>query len=235
MKKCVLVVLSLLALLFLAGMVTPDTVIVTAMQVDGANDIEYFIELATNNGTRPGTVILDASEGPFVYTDEDRSINIYYSNVTLRSENGALIANCADGVFFDNFSTERVTIEGIAFVCNQVGVSIPWGQHSKVSIKNNIIVGFIGVLLNQIQGNQVVGNYISAEWQGVLLTYGTHENNVIGNTITLVQNAGIALEGNNTGNKVHGNKVVCSVGVECLTVNVPPEDFENNKISGNTP
>ena len=235
MKKFVPVFLSLLILLLLAGMDTPDTVIVTAAQVDGANDIEYFIELATNNGTRPGTVILDASEGPFVYTDEDRSINIYYSNVTLRSENGALIANCADGVFFDNFITKRVTIEGISFVCEQFGVIIPWGQHSEVSIKNNIIVGFIGVLLNQIQGNQVVENTISAEWQGVLLTYGTNENKIIGNTITLVENAGIALEGNNFGNKVHGNKVVCSVGYDCLTVNAPPEVFDNNKISGNTP
>jgi len=157
MNKLVLVLLSLLLLPFLSGMDNPDTVIVTAAQVDGANDIEYFIEIATDNGTRPGTVILDSSEGPFVYTDEDRSINIYYSNVTLRSENGALIANCADGIFFDNFTTESVTIEGISFVCDQVGVSIPWGQHSKVSIKNNIIVGFIGVLLNQIHGNRVVG------------------------------------------------------------------------------
>lgn len=235
MKKLVIVLLSVLVLLTLAGMEIPDSVIVTATQVDGANDIEYFIEVVTKNGTRPGTVILDASEGPFVYTDEDRSINIYYSNVTLRSENGALIANCADGVFFDNLTTERVIIEGISFVCDQIGVSIPWGQHSEVSIKNNIIVGFIGVLLHQIQGNQVVGNYISAEWQGVLLTYGTNENKIIGNTITLVQDSGIALEGNNYGNKVHGNQVVCSIGYDCLTVNAPPEVLENNKISGNTP
>ena len=235
MKTFVFVLVALLTLPFMAATGYPDTVIVTAAQVDGANDIEYFIEVATNNGTRPGTVILDASDGPFVYTQDDRSINIFYSNVTLRSDNGALIANCADGVFFDDFATEKVTIQGISFVCDQFGVRIPWGQHTRVSIKNNIIVGFIGVLLNQIQGNQVVGNTISAEWQGVLLTNGTNENNIIGNTITLVQDSGIALEGNNFGNKVHGNQVVCAVDFNCLTVNAPPEVFETNKISGNTP
>jgi hypothetical protein len=60
----------------------------TANQVVGANDIEAAIQRATLEGTRPGTVILDGRNGPFVYTVDDRSINIFLKPDSAWSEPG---------------------------------------------------------------------------------------------------------------------------------------------------
>ena len=88
-----------------------------ASQVTSASDIEQAIETATAYGTRPGTVILDGSQGKFEYDGADRSINLYYSNITLRGVNKATIGNCDDGVFFDDFTVNNIVIEGIGFAC----------------------------------------------------------------------------------------------------------------------
>jgi len=60
-------------------------VVLTASQVASARDIEEAIDQATDYGTHPGIVTLDAREGDFFYTEPDRSINIYCAGVTLRS------------------------------------------------------------------------------------------------------------------------------------------------------
>lgn len=227
--------LSIIALLLLTGMGNPNTVVITASQVAGANDIEYAIEVATQNGTRPGTVILDARDGDFVYTGADRSINIYSPGVTLRSENGARIANCADGVFFDNFTTSQVTIEGIEFECSGVGIIAPWGTHENLTVRDNTIISPVGISLHQIQGAKMIGNNIIAEWRGISLDPGTNDNKIISNVISGVQESGIFLDEGVINNKVHGNKVTCAPGHSCLTVNASPEVFLTNKISGNKP
>ena len=236
MNKLLLSLIALIVLVFSTGMRSQDTVVVvTASQVAGANDIEYAIEVATQNGTRPGTVILDASDGPFIYTGADRSINIYYSNVTLRSENGAEIVNCADGIFFDNFTTRKVLIEGIAFDCTGVGIIAPWGIHEQLTVRHNAIRSLVGISLNQIHGAQIIGNNITAELWGIALNPGTNDNKIISNEISGVQQSGIYLEEDTFNNKVHGNKVQCASGYDCLTVKASPEVFLNNKISGNKP
>ena len=85
-----------------------NTVTLTASQVDGANDIEAAILEATAGGTRPATVILDGSKGPFVFTDEDRSLNLFVSDLILRGKNNAVLQNCEDGLFFDDLPLRSI-------------------------------------------------------------------------------------------------------------------------------
>lgn len=113
-------------------------VVLSADQVSGAPDIEYAINIATNYGTQPGIVTLDASAGDFVFTDIDRSINIFVPNFTLRSENGAVIQNCADGIYFDALPADGVTVEGITFHCDGSGV-IDVYEHQDIVIRDNTI------------------------------------------------------------------------------------------------
>jgi hypothetical protein len=56
---------------------TAAEVVLNASQVTSARDIEMAIDTATANGTRPGIVTLDGSQGKFIYTGDDRSINLY--------------------------------------------------------------------------------------------------------------------------------------------------------------
>ena len=92
---------------------TPSTITLTAGQVSSAVDIEAAIIGATARGTRPGTVILDGQNGPFVLTGDDRSMNIFVSNLTLRGVNQAVIKNCDDGLFFDSFPLKHILVEGV--------------------------------------------------------------------------------------------------------------------------
>lgn len=117
----------------------PNVVVLKSSQVTSALDIEHAIDTATSNGTRRGIVTLDASEGDFVYTGADRSINIYYSNFVLRSLNKAVLSNCGDGVFFDDTVANRVTIQGITFNCEGLGVSAAGaGTHARVTVRRNV-------------------------------------------------------------------------------------------------
>ena len=126
---------------FTTAMAQTNMIILTAAQVTSARDIETAIETATAYGTRPGTVILDGSQGDFYYTGDDKSINLYYSNVTLQGDNGATLANCDDGIFFDDFPNEHILIEGITFVCRGNGIA-GWGGKfilDRVIIRKNTI------------------------------------------------------------------------------------------------
>ena len=90
--------------------------------MSSAVDIEAAIIQATAEGTRQGMVTLDGKKGAFVFTGEDRSVNIFVSNLTLRGVNQPVIQNCDDGLFFDNFPLENVQVEGITFLCSGDGV-----------------------------------------------------------------------------------------------------------------
>ena len=54
-----------------------NKVILTAREVDGAEDIEAAILCATEKGSRSGTFILDGKNGLFVFTSPDKSLNIF--------------------------------------------------------------------------------------------------------------------------------------------------------------
>jgi hypothetical protein len=112
-------------------------VIVSAEEVDGANDIEAAIIEATAGGTRPGVVILDGGSGAFIFTDVDRSLNIFVSDLTLRGLNNAVIENCDDGLFFDDFPLQHITVEGISFLCTGDGVEAT-GTFTDVTLRSNM-------------------------------------------------------------------------------------------------
>ena len=57
------------------------TVTLTKDDVASARDIEAAIVTATNFGSEAGVVILDGSSGAFTYTEPDKSINIFVSNL----------------------------------------------------------------------------------------------------------------------------------------------------------
>jgi len=253
-------------------------VILTADDVTSAVDIEAAIHQATVYGTRPGTIILDGRRGPFVYTGEDRTINIFYSNLSLIGVNGAIIPG---GVFFDGVIADNILIENMVFFCG-VGFDdciTSWGEHHSVSLHGNLILARnFGIQVAQTQGWKITDNTVQAEgvavhllevsdvtvmnnhlsgfiplqieasgnckaiqnaiqggWQGVLLARESWGNKVIANSIMGVQASGISLEPDTVGNKVHGNKVLCAVGSDCLTVDISPQALAVNDVSGNLP
>jgi len=160
------------------------TVTLTAGDVDGANDIEMAMEMATGNGSHPGTVILDGSAGPFYYTGIDRSINIAYSAVTLRGVNQAVIANCEDGVFFDDVETVNVMIDGIGFDCTGDGIDAPWGRHKRLVVRQNTIqADGMGITAVHSDGWVVSGNGIDSAGMGIAVYQGTGWK-IQGNVVT---------------------------------------------------
>lgn len=209
MKKIAL--LLSVAMLFTLGnapMRGPSTeVVLNASQVTSAVDIERAIDTATDHGQRPGIVTLDSSRGEFVYTGDDRSINIYYSNITLRSKNGAVIANCGDGIFFDDFVTDNIVIEGIRFI-GENGIIAAFGTHRNVTIKNNVFIANSYAISARgadgwvITGNQGVGNATVIQLLEATETR-IADNSLVGSS----QGLGIFLEKSN-GNTVSNNMIV---------------------------
>ncbi len=117
---------------------TPNVITLTASQVNSAVDIESAIRSATGEGTRLGIVVLDGREGAFHLTGDDRSINIFVSNLILRGVNRAAIQGCDDGLFFDDFPLKHITVSEIAFYCSGDGVEAS-GEFKDVILKNNMI------------------------------------------------------------------------------------------------
>lgn len=114
-----------------------NRVTLTATEVTSAADIEMAINRATADGTRPGTVILDGREGAFLLTADDRSINIFVSDLKLRGVNGAVIRGCDDGLFFDDFPLVNIVVSDISFFCFGDGVEAS-GAFQNVTLKNNL-------------------------------------------------------------------------------------------------
>lgn len=118
--------------------IKPFVIILNASQVTSAVDIETAIRSATAEGTRFGIVVLDGREGEFRLTGDDRSINIFVSNLILRGVNRAAVQGCDDGLFFDDFPLKHITVSEIAFYCNGDGIEAS-GKFTDVILKNNII------------------------------------------------------------------------------------------------
>jgi parallel beta-helix repeat protein len=255
-----------------------NVIILTAGEVAGAEDIEYAINIATGYGSHPGTVILDSNQGDFSFQTPDKSINIFVSDITLMSKNGARITNCEGAINFDALPASNVTIQGITFLCNGDGITasdylnknikiqnntivvpgigISFAQIEETIIKNNVIESdwgihltsdssymnmmnndisssSIGIFLQNVDENRVVNNHISSVLQGILIGNGSDNNHVIANRIIKVQYSGIALEGNNLNNQIHGNKITCLIIGNCLLIDATDEVMLANNISGN--
>lgn len=232
--KSLRLLIFICTLLLTLGAAPQSEVILTASQVTSAVDIESAIQQATGNGAHAGTVTLDASGGDFVFTGTDRSVNIFLSNIRLRSRNGAVIRGCDDGVLFDERTANDVAIEGITFHCSTGGVVSGGIKHSRVSIRNNVFhAGAIGISVEKGSEWQVDNNTIEASEVGVKLGVSTQYARVKANTIKGVSSAGIALTSDNCGNHVQGNKVTCAEGVSCLVVDASAQMYLLNKITGN--
>jgi parallel beta-helix repeat protein len=173
------VICSLFLVLLLTSLLTtpaaatapPNIITLTADQVAGANDIEAAIISATAEGTRPGTVILDGRNGPFIYTGDDRSLNLFVSGLTLRGVNGATIQNCDDGLFFDDFPLKYILVEGIAFYCGGDGVAAG-GAFRNITLRNNTFqTGGFGISLGGSSHNWLIANNtISAGADGIRIS-----------------------------------------------------------------
>ena len=233
MKKLTyLLVIAMLVTLGNAPMKkTVPQVILNASQVASARDIESAIEFVTDYGSHPGIVTLDSSRGKFEYTGDDHSINIYYSNITLRSRNRATIGNCDDGVFFDNMTANNIVIEGIAFVClGGHSVYAPYlGQHHYVRLRNNYFETGSYPAIEILQGDHwnITGNHIRSLGSAVFLneTGGTliRDNVIAGNIGIVLYNSGydnrvkdnritalwrgVELSGKTLGNQITANKM----------------------------
>lgn len=209
MKKIAL--LLSIAMLFTLGNApmrgSSPEVVLNASQVTSAVDIEMAIDAATDDGQRPGIVTLDSSAGDFTYTGDDRSINIYHSNVTLRSKNGAVITNCGDGVFFDDFVTDNIVIEGIKFV-GENGIIAPFGTHRNVTVRNNIfIANSYAIGVRGAEGWVITGNHAAGNATVIQLFESTEtriaNNSLVGSNPGL----GIFLE-KSDGNTISHNMIV---------------------------
>jgi hypothetical protein len=145
-------------------------IIINTEEVDGANDIEAAIIEATAGGTRPGEVILDGESGAFIFTDADRSLNIFVSDLILRGVNDAVIENCDDGLFFDDFELHHILVEEISFLCTGDGVEAT-GTFQDVTLHKNIFwAGNNGIIASgHSNGWLIADNYIHADGDAITL------------------------------------------------------------------
>jgi hypothetical protein len=148
-------------------------VVLDASQVSSAADIESAIYTATKNGAQPGIVTLDSSKGDFVYAGPDRTIDIRFSNVTLRSKNGAVIRNCENGVFLDSTPINWITIKGITFHCELSGV-LAWAGEHVVIQDNTFHVRAYGVYFIDGKDWTITGNRAEALESGVYVYYSSN-------------------------------------------------------------
>jgi hypothetical protein len=148
-----------------------NVITLTADQLDSADDIEAAIISATARGTRPGTVILDGRNGAFFFTSDDRSLNIFVSNLTLRGVNRAMIENCDDGLFFDDFPLKNILVEGITFICTGDGVEAS-GTFENVTLRNNIFrAGLNGISMDGASSDWLITeNVIETDRGGIEIT-----------------------------------------------------------------
>ena len=174
-----------------AANTTKNVITLNAGQVDSADDIEAAIINVTAQGARPGTVILDGRSGPFVFSGLDRSLNIFVSNLVLRGVNQAVIKNCDDGLYFDDFPLAHILVEGIAFFCNGNGV-VASGAFRDVTLRDNIFqAGNNGIGTGGLSsGWLITDNLIQAGLDGIRIKGA--EKMVISNN-HLSGNIGIAL------------------------------------------
>jgi hypothetical protein len=160
------------------------TVTITRDQIDGANDIEAAIQRATAEGSRPGTVVLDGSRGAFVFTDDDRSVNIFVSNLVLRGVNNAVIRNCGDGLYFDNFPLKNILVAGIEFNCEGEGVAGSGAFENVVFYQNTFRGERNGIAIGGASRDWLITENVLEGGQGGMIASGAQNFLVLDNQVS---------------------------------------------------
>lgn len=102
--------------------------------------------------------ILYGAKGTFRLIADDKSINIFVSDLTLRGKNNAIITGCDEGLFFDDFPLKHILIEEITFNCYGDEVEAPV-SFQDISIRINLFqVGGSGILVHGSSRNRVISN-----------------------------------------------------------------------------
>lgn len=222
-------------------------VVLVASQVSSAADIESAIHAATLNGTRPGIVTLDSSQGDFLYTGEDRTINITVADITLRSRNGAVIKNCWEGVLMTEDAVDRVTVQGLTLECQGAGVSGINGNEEIHILDNNthspIIVDHgrdwtisgnrvdsptfsAAVYVMNSSDMEISRNQLAAS-RGIVLEAAT--NIRVSKNVIYAAGDGVSIEGGSSYNVITGNQVMSTMFAGFAFW----ENAEYNRVTGN--
>lgn len=190
--------------------VQAGTVTLTRNDVSSALDIEAAINTATNSGTTPGTVILSGSRGEFIYSGPDRSINIQVSHLTLRGVHGATIANCDDGLFFDDVAVQDIRVEHLTFRCTGDGIDhVGTSPRNNVTVRNNVFeTGASGMSVTNTIDWRILDNSIVASQTGIALT-GSRDSQITNNTLIAAQGLRLDSAGSlvASGNRVIANRI----------------------------
>lgn len=232
MRRPIMLFLVVCTLLARPVRASDEAILLSADEVASAADIESAISAATAGGTRPGTVLLDASAGAFTYSALDRTINIAYPNVTLRSSNGAVIENCDDGVLLEPGKSDNATIEGIGFSCLNSGILAPSNEQAQVTsfgtLRQNVIdahgfgiqvvggyrwtitsnrinAGTDALNLSRASGSLVTNNWLVGNELAVQLHFASG-NKIINNALE-ASYQGILLTTGSNGNRISHNRV----------------------------
>jgi nitrous oxidase accessory protein NosD len=186
-----------------SGETSPGMVVLTPDMVHSAPDIEAAIIQATQDGTRPGLVILDGQAGPFEYDPDalDVDVNVWVSNLVLRGVHRAILNGGAitlDGMFLEN-----ITIEGLKMYCPNDCITSSDGLHHNVIVRNNrLIAGNFGVDVGWTDGWRIKNNRILAGQAAVHLVSTTgirvNKNHLQGYIPVFLEQAGTCNITNNT-------------------------------------
>jgi len=170
----------------------PGEVVLSPDQVSSAVDIETAMRQATSEGQVPGVVILDGRGGPFRFNPSgDRTINLFYSDLTLRGINNAFLPN-AEGIYLDDTPADHLLIEGLAMRCSYTCLGMV-GVHNDVTVRDNLFQAKAwGIGANRGRNWIITGNLIQAGDHAVALLH-TRNARVTGNHLS--GSHGVYLEG----------------------------------------
>lgn len=205
-------------------------VVLTADQVHTAVDIETAMQAATANGTRPGVVVLDGSQGAFEYDPaygDDFDINIFYSDLTLRGINNASLNG--GGINLDGMPLQNITIAYLEMHCPAECITSPDGMHRNITIRNNkLVAGGMGIAVALTDGWLIQDNTIIAESYAVHVLHAA-EVDVLGNELSGY--ISLSIERSN-GCRVVANKVYANWQGILLTSPSRANKVNANIISG---
>jgi parallel beta-helix repeat protein len=114
-------------------------------------------------------------------------------------------------------------------------IAIQLIETSQIVLQNNRLAGETPIEMDKSTQCTLIGNSLLGKLYGISLTNLSADNQVVANTITGVQIAGINLDEGTQGNYVVANRVKCGQGIACQAVDAQGTAQEYNIIRGNRP